>query len=151
MHADFQELLALRDGTPVGAEVGQHVAGCAQCGSELARLKRLKHELHQLPSFEPQEHAWPLIRERLATLFASWTKDIEEAVRDAQADGSVSTKSNPADLAAYPSDLAADARVATSPEMGFNRSNVADFAAGVSRPPMSNLTSSIRRLRIFRH
>jgi hypothetical protein len=68
MHADFQELLALRDGAPVGAEVGQHVAGCAQCGSELARLKRLKHELHQLPSFEPQEHAWPLIRERLERL-----------------------------------------------------------------------------------
>jgi TetR/AcrR family transcriptional repressor of nem operon len=43
----------------------------------------------------------PLIRERLAALSASWTKDIEDAVRDAQADGSVSTKSNPADLAAF--------------------------------------------------
>src|ERR1700742_2082169 len=41
------------------------------------------------------------IRERLAALSASWTKDIEDAVRDAQADGSVSTKSNPADLAAF--------------------------------------------------
>jgi hypothetical protein len=35
---------------------------------ELARLNRLKHELRQLPSFEPPEHAWPLIRERLERL-----------------------------------------------------------------------------------
>jgi hypothetical protein len=35
---------------------------------ELARLSRLKHELRQLPSFEPPEHAWPLIRERLERL-----------------------------------------------------------------------------------
>ena len=35
---------------------------------ELARLKKLKHELRQLPSFEPPEHAWPLIRERLERL-----------------------------------------------------------------------------------
>jgi TetR/AcrR family transcriptional repressor of nem operon len=43
----------------------------------------------------------PLIRERLAALSASWTGDIENAVRGAQADGSVSTKSGPADLAAF--------------------------------------------------
>ena len=35
---------------------------------ELARLNRLKHELRQLPPFEPPEHAWPLIRERLERL-----------------------------------------------------------------------------------
>ena len=35
---------------------------------ELARLKKLKHELRQLPSFEPPEHAWPLLRERLERL-----------------------------------------------------------------------------------
>ena len=35
---------------------------------ELTRLNRLKHELRQLPSFEPPEHAWPLIRERLERL-----------------------------------------------------------------------------------
>jgi DNA-directed RNA polymerase specialized sigma24 family protein len=33
-----------------------------------ARLKKLKHELRQLPSFEPPEHAWPLVRERLERL-----------------------------------------------------------------------------------
>ena len=51
-------------------------------------------------SAELADHS-PLIRERLAALSASWTGDIEDAVRDAQADGSVSTKSNPADLAAF--------------------------------------------------
>jgi TetR/AcrR family transcriptional repressor of nem operon len=43
----------------------------------------------------------PLIRGRLASLSASWTKDIEDAVRDAQADGAVSDRIEPADLAAF--------------------------------------------------
>ena len=51
-------------------------------------------------SAELADHS-PLIRERLAALFASWTRDIEDAVRDAQADGSVSTRTKPADLAAF--------------------------------------------------
>jgi TetR/AcrR family transcriptional repressor of nem operon len=51
-------------------------------------------------SAELADHS-PLIRERLAALSASWTKDIEDAVRDAQADGSISTGANPADLAAF--------------------------------------------------
>lgn len=68
MHADFQELLALRSGTPVAADVGQHVASCAQCGLELARLHRLQQELHRLPSFEPPARAWPLIRAQLERL-----------------------------------------------------------------------------------
>ncbi len=45
---------------------------------------------------------------------------------------------------------AAAARVATSPEIGFSRLNVAALAAGMSRPPISSLMSSIVRLRIFR-
>jgi hypothetical protein len=65
MHADFQKLLALRDADPVDAAVGQHVASCTQCGFELARLKRLKDELRQLPAFEAPSGAWSLIRERL--------------------------------------------------------------------------------------
>ncbi len=51
-------------------------------------------------SAELADHS-PLIRERLAALSASWTRDIEDAVRDAQADGSISSRSNPADLAAF--------------------------------------------------
>jgi TetR/AcrR family transcriptional repressor of nem operon len=51
-------------------------------------------------SAELADHS-PLIRERLAALSASWTKDIEDAVRDAQANGSISTRTNSGDLAAF--------------------------------------------------
>jgi TetR/AcrR family transcriptional regulator, transcriptional repressor for nem operon len=43
----------------------------------------------------------PLIRERLAALSASWTKEIEDAVRDAQAEGAAPRGADPADLAAF--------------------------------------------------
>jgi TetR/AcrR family transcriptional regulator, transcriptional repressor for nem operon len=51
-------------------------------------------------SAELADHS-PLIRERLAALSASWTTEIEDAVRDAQADGAISTTTDPADLAAF--------------------------------------------------
>jgi TetR/AcrR family transcriptional regulator, transcriptional repressor for nem operon len=43
----------------------------------------------------------PLIRERLAALYAAWTKDIEAAIGDAQADASISTRIDAGDLAAF--------------------------------------------------
>ena len=43
----------------------------------------------------------PLIRERLAVLFAAWTQDIEAAIRDAQADASISTTIDAGALAAF--------------------------------------------------
>jgi TetR/AcrR family transcriptional repressor of nem operon len=43
----------------------------------------------------------PLIRERLAGLFAAWTKDIEACVRQAQAEGAVKNTADPAELAAF--------------------------------------------------
>jgi TetR/AcrR family transcriptional repressor of nem operon len=43
----------------------------------------------------------PLIRARLAALFAAWTKDIEAVIREAQADASISNKTRAADLAAF--------------------------------------------------
>jgi TetR/AcrR family transcriptional repressor of nem operon len=43
----------------------------------------------------------PLIRERLAALYASWSQDIADAIADAQADGSIATKTPAADLAAF--------------------------------------------------
>jgi TetR/AcrR family transcriptional repressor of nem operon len=51
-------------------------------------------------SAELADHS-SLIRERLAALFNSWTRDIEDAVRDAQADGSISIRTEPTDLAAF--------------------------------------------------
>ena len=51
-------------------------------------------------SAELADHS-PLIRERLAALSASWTEEIADAVRDAQADGSSSSATDPAELAAF--------------------------------------------------
>jgi TetR/AcrR family transcriptional regulator, transcriptional repressor for nem operon len=51
-------------------------------------------------SAELADHS-PLIRERLAALSASWTAEIADAVRDAQADGSSSSATDPAELAAF--------------------------------------------------
>jgi TetR/AcrR family transcriptional repressor of nem operon len=42
-----------------------------------------------------------LIRERLRALFASWTADLASVIRQAQQDGSVTSTSNAADLAAF--------------------------------------------------
>jgi TetR/AcrR family transcriptional regulator, transcriptional repressor for nem operon len=43
----------------------------------------------------------PLIRERLAEVFARWTKDLAAAISDAQASGAVATALPAADLAAF--------------------------------------------------
>ncbi len=43
----------------------------------------------------------PLIRDRLAALFAAWTDDIAAAIRDAQDDGSISTALDAGDLAGF--------------------------------------------------
>ena len=53
MHADFQALLALRDGEPVGLKLKQHVEQCTDCSRALAQLGTVKHHLRQLPMFEP--------------------------------------------------------------------------------------------------
>jgi hypothetical protein len=65
VHAHVQELLSMRDGEPVAAEVERHVAECVHCGLEFARLQRLRQELLQLPQFEPAKHLWHGIREQL--------------------------------------------------------------------------------------
>jgi TetR/AcrR family transcriptional repressor of nem operon len=43
----------------------------------------------------------PLIRDRLAALYVAWTKDIEAAIKDAQADASIATGADAGDLAAF--------------------------------------------------
>jgi hypothetical protein len=65
MHAHFEELLNIRDGTPVDAKVVRHTHQCAECSRELARLTALKSDLRQLPSFEPPGRAFTAIREQL--------------------------------------------------------------------------------------
>jgi hypothetical protein len=68
MHADFQELLAIRDGAPVDAVVARHTLECPECSRELTRLATLKNDLRQLPSYEPPEHAWGSIRSQMERL-----------------------------------------------------------------------------------
>jgi hypothetical protein len=63
MHADFQDLLTLRDGAPVDALLKQHVGQCADCTRELTQLLALKDGLRQLPVFEPPARAWSAVRD----------------------------------------------------------------------------------------
>ena len=65
MHATFQELLNLRDGKMVDAAAAQHVHECAQCATELARLRQLKLELRALPQVTPPRHLWHAVRDEL--------------------------------------------------------------------------------------
>lgn len=53
MHASIEQLLSLRDGEPVAAEVTAHVAGCGLCSRELTRLRRLRAGLRSLPDWDP--------------------------------------------------------------------------------------------------
>jgi len=63
MHANFQELLNLRDAAPVDARIAGHVAECRQCRLELERLSALKAALRGLPQLSPPNGMWQAIRE----------------------------------------------------------------------------------------
>src|SRR5271169_2003117 len=43
----------------------------------------------------------PAVRDSLAQLFTKWTKDLQVAIADAQADGSIASKARPGDIAAF--------------------------------------------------
>jgi hypothetical protein len=62
MHANFQELLNLRDAAPLDARIAVHVAQCRQCALELERLRELKAALRGLPQLSPPSHVWQTIR-----------------------------------------------------------------------------------------
>lgn len=64
MHARIDQLLSLRDGEPVDAQVSSHVAQCTVCSSELQRLSTLRRRLRELPAFEPE--GWDAIQSSLA-------------------------------------------------------------------------------------
>jgi len=61
MHANFQELLNLRDAAPLDAKIAQHVAHCVQCTLELERLRDFKAALRGLPQLSPPSHMWRAI------------------------------------------------------------------------------------------
>lgn len=66
MHADFERLIALRDGEPMDARWVEHVAGCTACSRRLAHLRRTREMLAELPAEAPPPETWERIRERAA-------------------------------------------------------------------------------------
>lgn len=61
MHARIDELLSLRDGDPVAANIATHVENCPACALELARLQQTRQRLQSLAGFDPPALAWERI------------------------------------------------------------------------------------------
>lgn len=66
MHACIDQLLNLRDGEPVAADIAMHVESCAVCTGELARLRRTRQQLQSLPMPEPPVDGWEQVSAHLA-------------------------------------------------------------------------------------
>jgi hypothetical protein len=62
MHAHTEQLLNLRDGEPIDAQVARHVADCPSCLLELDRLKQLQGQLRSLPARQAPTAAWKNIQ-----------------------------------------------------------------------------------------
>lgn len=62
MHARIDQLLSLRDGEPVDADVKSHLPQCAQCAAELKRLMQVQMRLQALPLVEPPPELWDGVR-----------------------------------------------------------------------------------------
>jgi hypothetical protein len=58
MHARLDQLLSLRDGEPVDAEVRDHVQQCDACRAEIHRLSRMQERLQALPPIDPPHDFW---------------------------------------------------------------------------------------------
>ncbi len=65
MHAAIHQLLSLRDGEPVDAQIARHVELCPRCSGELARLGRTQQRLQSLPALDPPVQAWQQIAARM--------------------------------------------------------------------------------------
>ena len=65
MHASTEQLLNLRDGTPLPAELAEHVRGCADCTGEFESLTNVRDALQALPPLAPPADRWQDIAARL--------------------------------------------------------------------------------------
>lgn len=65
MHAHTEQLLSLRDGEPIDAQVARHVAECPSCLLELDRLKQAQGQLRSLPARQAPAAAWKNIQARV--------------------------------------------------------------------------------------
>ncbi|NGP53916.1 hypothetical protein [Thioalkalivibrio sp. XN8] len=61
MHATTEQLLSLRDGEAVPAEVQDHVAGCRECQQSLTETLGVRAGLRELPPLEPPRDLWATI------------------------------------------------------------------------------------------
>jgi hypothetical protein len=61
MHATTEQLLSLRDGEAVAAEVRDHVAGCPECQQALTGSLQVRAGLRELPPLEPPRDLWATI------------------------------------------------------------------------------------------
>jgi hypothetical protein len=66
MHARIDQLLSLRDGAPVDAEVRVHVQHCTHCLTEASRVVKTRSRLQELPAFDPPTDVWPKIAAQAA-------------------------------------------------------------------------------------
>jgi hypothetical protein len=64
-HPTLEELLALRDGAGPAPDSAAHLAACAQCAAELARLRALQDGMRALPA-PPTPDRWGAIRSGIA-------------------------------------------------------------------------------------
>ncbi len=64
-HATIEELLNLRDAASVAAATETHVADCAPCRTELARLHALRAGLRALPALPPAPETWARVMARV--------------------------------------------------------------------------------------
>ncbi len=62
MHPNTQDLLKLRDGEPIDAQLQARLMADPRAIAELERLKRVKTALGELPELEPPTDAWSRIR-----------------------------------------------------------------------------------------
>lgn len=62
MHARIDQLLSLRDGEPVDADVQVHVAACSRCSGSLAGLVRMREQLQKLPGPVSHRDLWPAVQ-----------------------------------------------------------------------------------------
>ena len=66
MHASIEQLLAIRDGNDIVADVREHelrehIQRCDQCHNELQRLTDLQQCLRELPEIDPPDVDWDRI------------------------------------------------------------------------------------------
>jgi hypothetical protein len=65
MHASVTQLLSHRDREPLLVHTATHIDQCSECREDAKQLAQVQERLRALPSFDPPEHAWSLIRSRV--------------------------------------------------------------------------------------